>query len=339
MSALTRLVPLGLKLSLPAYRQGWLRRHTVLTRHIAEVAANLRFGETDGTPWIEEPNGQRFHGFWTEGKDADLFRILAPAMPKNLAAPWFRIARDYVTRYRFPHMWPDLRPDGARDELGGFHGQHKDSYEDLLPETRQALLAAFRPGPCDVVLDGGCYVGFGAVRMAREAPEGKVYAVEADARCHALLCRNLSALPAGNALPIHAGLWRESGRMALGTGIAQANSLIADMVSLDDGAEINVTTVDRILEDNGVDRLDMLSLTINGAEVEALAGARRALEHHRPRIRLAGWYRRNGERIADTARNVLEEADYWVYTSAHGDVLALPREHAAIHHADRISHG
>lgn len=339
MTTLGQHIPLGLKLAAPGYRRRWLHRHAVLIRCIAEVMPNLSFGETEGIPWTEDSDGQRFHGFRTEGKDAVLYRILAPALPKTLTAGNFRLVRDYVTRYRFPHMRPDLRPEGPPEQRDGFHGQHKETYADLPRDTLDRLLGAFRPGRADVVLDGGCYVGFGVMRMAREAPDGVIVAVEADARCHALLRRNLATAGIGGAVPIHAGLWRDNGRLALGTGIAQANSLIADMVSPVDGEEVAVVTVDRILEDQGLDRLDMLSLTINGAEVEALHGARHALAEYRPRIRLAGWYRRDGRRIAESARSLLEAAEYWVYTSAHGDVLALPREHPAAPDTEPAVHG
>ena len=42
----------------------------------------------------------------------------------------------------------------------------------------------------------------------------------------------------------------------------------------------------------------MISLTLNGA-MEALIGAKETLENLRPRLRIAGWYKRDEEYICN----------------------------------------
>jgi hypothetical protein len=79
---------------------------------------------------------------------------------------------------------------------------------------------------------------------------------------------------------------------------------------------------------HGLVRLDMLSLTLNGAEPEALDGAANALRALRPRVRLAGWYTRGGEKIWSLAKPRLEAHGYRVHVGRRGNVLALPRERA-----------
>ena len=69
----------------------------------------------------------------------------------------------------------------------------------------------------------------------------------------------------------------------------------------------------------------MLSLTLNGAEVEALEGAKQTLKNLRPRIRLAGWYSRGGKKISELAREQLLTFGYQVFIGPRGNTLAVPR--------------
>ena len=70
----------------------------------------------------------------------------------------------------------------------------------------------------------------------------------------------------------------------------------------------------------------MISLTLNGAEVEALIGAEKTLTNLRPRLRIAGWYQRDNEFICDICKRYLEKLNYFVYIGARRGVLAVPKE-------------
>src|SRR3546814_2475932 len=94
----------------------------------------------------------------------------------------FRLIKDCITRYVYPHMRPDLKPAGFPvGQMFGFHGQHKDTIADLHDTTVQAVLAeAFRPRHDEVIVDCGCFLGFGELRLAPEIPQGHIYAIEAE---------------------------------------------------------------------------------------------------------------------------------------------------------------
>ena len=80
------------------------------------------------------------------------------------------------------------------------------------------------------------------------------------------------------------------------------------------------------LIENKLDKLDMLSLTLNGAEVEALGGATETLTNLRPRIRLAGWYTRDGKKISEITKKIIEKYDYRVFVGPRNNVMAIPIE-------------
>ena len=114
--------------------------------------------------------------------------------------------------------------------------------------------------------------------------------------------------------------------MELETGFAQGNSLIAEVHKGSATESVRTITVDGLVAEHGVTKLDMLSLTLNGAEVETLDGAIEALATLRPRIRLAGWYSRGERKIWQITKQQLEAYDYDVYVGHRGNLMALPKE-------------
>ncbi|MDP6952966.1 MAG: FkbM family methyltransferase, partial [Alphaproteobacteria bacterium] len=109
----------------------------------------------------------------------------------------------------------------------------------------------------------------------------------------------------------------------LQSGFAQANTLVAELHHGEETRRVRTVSVDALVAEHGLSRLDMLSLTLNGAEIEALEGADETLAGLRPRVRLAGWYERGGRRIADIAREILERHGYRVFVGPHGNLMAL----------------
>lgn len=322
-------IPPRLKSLVPGYRQRHYRRHAALIAAIASAMPRLKLGSDGNTPWLAAADEKlKLYGFPTEPKNADLYDLLRRVLPADLPRGHFRIVKDYVTRWLYPHMRPDLRPEGyGLERLHGFHGQHKDNIA-AVPDAvaRDRLMRAFRPGRGDIVIDCGAFLGFGAIRIARDAPDGRIYAVEASRDCHALLKRNIEANGATNVVPLHRAVWNTVAELDLETTFAQGNSLVAEVQVGERREKVPTLTIDGFVAEQKLERLDMLSLTLNGAEVEALSAATNTLNRLRPRIRAAGWYLRGGTRIADLIRPIIERAGYDVFVGPRGNVMALPKE-------------
>jgi len=322
-------IPPRIKSLVPGYRRRHYRRHAALIETIANAMPRLKLGMDGRVPWLAVPDEKlKLFGFETEPKNADLYDLLRPALPPSLPRGHFRLVKDYVTRWLYPHMRPDLSPEGyGLERLHGFHGQHKDNIAQIAdPAARERLMRAFRPGGADIVIDCGPFLGFGAIRIARDAPQGRVFAVEASRECHALLKRNIEANAASNVVALHCGVWNVVTELDLETTFAQGNSLVAEVQQGERREKVPTVTIDGLVAEYDLKRLDMLSLTLNGAEVEALAGATDTLKRLRPRIRAAGWYTRGGQRIADLIRPTIEQAGYDVFVGPRGNVMALPQE-------------
>jgi FkbM family methyltransferase len=328
MSLITRHIPRGLKNLVPGYRDRWRHSHAALLQAIHGAMPALTFSEKDAMPEVHsKENGVRLLGMWTGDKDGELFDNLRPDLPPTLKREYFRLMRDYLTRYSFPHLRPDLKPyPMPAAQMSGFHGQQKDSIQDMPDENdRKILLEHFALRDNDVIIDCGAFLGFGEVRLAPGLISGRIIALEASADCHEILTRNLAANGIENVTPLHTAIWNEVGEMELESGYAQDNSLVAELVWRGKRRQsVATATIDSLVDRFDLDRVTMLSLTVNGAEVEGLLGAKRTLSELRPRIRLAGWYYRDGRRIADITAEILEKYNYRTFIGPRGNTMAIP---------------
>ena len=232
MQILKVLVSDKLKSLIPGNRNRTNQRYAALLAELNRDWPGITFGATNGVPWLQLPdNGPRLHGFWSDDKHTALCHQLQHDLPPNLAPEYFRLARDFVTRYSYPHLRPDTKPIGYPvEQLGGFHGQHKDAIPDLEDATDRAELSeAFRPKPGETILDCGAFLGFGDLKVAADIGDGRIFAVEAASACHALLKTNVEWNGISNVVPIHGGIWDGGGGMSLERGEAQANTLVREI--------------------------------------------------------------------------------------------------------------
>ena len=224
------------------------------------------------------------------------------------------------------------KPTSAQSYMEGFHGQHRDSVRQIEDSrVRKLFERIFRPSKKDVVIDCGSFIGFGALAVSPLVQQGKIIAVEASHNCFEILCANIDGNNIKNIIPVNSAVWSSSGvEMNLASGGVQANSLIhgvvADATKSFSNQPVLTKAIDDLVYDLRLKRVDMISLTINGAEPNALRGAESTLQNLRPRIRLAGWYQINGRPIAHICKEILEQHDYFVHVGKRNGLMAVPRE-------------
>ena len=144
-------------------------------------------------------------------------------------------------------------------------------------------------GPGDVVLDLGAYKGESSVWLASQAgPSGRVLALEPNPAARAFLERNaVRAAGAGMAqiqiLPVAVG---SSPRRESFISTAESCS------RLDTGGDmpVEVTTLDDVVSEHRLARVDFIKMDIEGGEVEALKGARQTILRHAPRLAISVYH-------------------------------------------------
>ncbi len=164
-------------------------------------------------------------------------------------------------------------------------------------ETRQLLERLVQPGMA--ALDVGAHVGYYSRLLAeRTGAAGRVIAFEPHPRTHAVLRRNVSHLPNVTALQVAAA--EREGRAELydylmmsASGSLHYDEGLADQQRARMGAGdvaprreagfemqrygVRTVAIDDCLEQLGVERVDLVKMDIEGAELAALRGMRRTI--------------------------------------------------------------
>lgn len=160
----------------------------------------------------------------------------------------------------------------------------------------------------EAYIDGGSYDGDTIRTFIRSVNNRfeRVYAFEPDPVTFAKLKANFSAEP--RIEPIHAGLYREKGVLRFKDDASRG------AIFTDDGAiEMPVTTVDDVV---GGGPVTYIKMNIEGAEIDALAGAKNAIRRELPKLALSVYHRPSDLwRIPEIVKQF--SADYDLYLRQH----------------------
>jgi FkbM family methyltransferase len=175
--------------------------------------------------------------------------------------------------------------------------------------------SAIKPGA--VVLDLGGFVGDYA-KFALEAGASKVITVEPSPEALECIRRNLSAEIAQGKVIVYAkGVWDKDDRLFLESerdDNPAGNSIVEGTPANKPGVWVPLTTIDKIVEELNLSRVDVIKMDIEGAEVRAIRGASKTLERFRPEVAVATEHTddivQNSKNVIQTFREVAGFYDY-----------------------------
>ena len=145
-----------------------------------------------------------------------------------------------------------------------------------------------RPG--DVVIDCGAHIG-GFTRVALRSGARMVIAIEPQRGNLLAFEKNLAEeLKNGKVKLIRKGVWDSIGKLSLHLSrVGDSHSVVIPQQGPGDES-IEVTTLDALVKNLGVKRVDFIKIDIEGAERNALRGARQLLKRWHPRLAIAGYH-------------------------------------------------
>lgn len=155
----------------------------------------------------------------------------------------------------------------------------------------------------DVIIDAGAYPGEFTVYAARKAK--KVIALEPDHQNAEKLRNNIKYNGLDNVVVIERALW-DSTEEKLFASRNDPKSTIDE----EGDDSVSATTVDTLLEKLDIDKIDFIKIDIEGAEVEALKGADRAIKETEPFFAIATYHERDGEKTFQKIEDMLSEKGY-----------------------------
>lgn len=126
-----------------------------------------------------------------------------------------------------------------------------------------------------VIVDAGANVGLASVYFANRFPDAKIFAIEPERSNFDMLLKNVA--PYQNIVPIFAALWNENKQISLvDPGLGNSGFMTQDDSVKDEnfGQQlhlINAMTVDKIMNEHSIAKIDILKIDIEGAEEEVFA--------------------------------------------------------------------
>ena len=126
-----------------------------------------------------------------------------------------------------------------------------------------------------VIVDAGANVGLASVYFANRFPDARIFAIEPEQSNFDLLLKNVA--PYKNIVPIFAALWNENKQISLvDPGLGNSGFMTEDGGAAEQslGQQLQLTkamTVDRLMGDHAIAKIDILKVDIEGAEREVFA--------------------------------------------------------------------
>ena len=150
----------------------------------------------------------------------------------------------------------------------------------------------------DVIVELGSYLGYYSMYAAKKVgPTGKVISVEMIPENYAVLKLNLSANYPENTVAINRGIYKEKGSRIAYHGRNQIAGFRKDVIEqyVHNVQELNIEmdTVDSILQENSVGLVDLMVIQVNGNEIDALKGMPKTIQTVR-NFAIAAPYDRKG---------------------------------------------
>jgi FkbM family methyltransferase len=173
----------------------------------------------------------------------------------------------------------------------------------------------WRPEPGMTVLDvGGCFGEYALYASRRVGESGRVVMLEPDP-ANIKVARDLFALNGNprNIEIIPAGLWNEKGVVRFNAGQSEQSSVALDEPAGGAGAamiEIPTESLASVVSRCGLDRLDIVKMDIEGAELEVMAAAGELPPRFKPRYAIASYHIRDGRRTADVLPETFARLGY-----------------------------
>lgn len=143
--------------------------------------------------------------------------------------------------------------------------------------------------PGDVVLDCGASDG-DFTREALRAGAKLVVSIEISPSSAECIRRNLAAeISDGRVIVYPKGVWDKEDSMMLNVDDANfaANSVVMQGGSPHAQVKVPLTTIDRLVAELKLPRVDFIKMDIEGAEVPAMHGARETIKQFKPRLAIA----------------------------------------------------
>ena len=175
-------------------------------------------------------------------------------------------------------------PGGANMHLRSRYGFDAATVGEVI--YKRVYERFFSPGRGETVVDVGAHIGsFTLIAASEVGPDGSVLSLEPSTRNFKMLARNIASNHLNNvrALNVAAGSAEGQAELALYSR-AGGNSFYPRKLNRLGSEAVKVKTLDSVVSEFGLSRVDFVKIDVEGHELEVLRGASETLGRHHPKI-------------------------------------------------------
>jgi FkbM family methyltransferase len=167
----------------------------------------------------------------------------------------------------------------------------------------------------DVVIDAGAYLGHFTVYAAlRVGKTGTVVAFEPDPYVYRMLIRNLKLNNLTNVIAINKGVWSHDAKLAFDSR-GNASQIVTDeRQTLTAVKTIPVIGLDLEMRRLNLPQADLIKMDIEGAELQAVQGARELMAYPNCHFAIASYHVVNGEQTSTSLEKFFRAHGYSTFT-------------------------
>ncbi len=218
-------------------------------------------GIQNGLSYIKLTNNKIFYGPRNNSGFKYSF-LLLPKIRRYVSNESSYILFDIIKRYKVPNKKRDVK-------YGKYYNFNKD----------------------DVILELGAYIGYYAIGISELlSDQGKIIAVEASPDNFKILNKNISENKINNIIPLHKAIWNKKTELDFYLTENQKNSVNKYIVGDNESIKVSADTVDNIVKDLNLTKIDFVRIQLNGVEYEALQGMSNVLINKKPKLLIAVPY-------------------------------------------------
>lgn len=234
--------------------------------------------QNESIEWRKQLLGWKRAGYFPDASACDVLTMLLPnrlSRLRNLV----RLLKTQPPRM----LW--------KTPLGNFWGTEADG-PNLNAISREQLRGVYQKGnvtvrPGDVVLDLGAYLG-DFTRLALNRGARLVVAFEPDPDVSSCFRQSFrDEISRRRVILAHSAAWNVSGTLSF----SGKRGLFRVDESLTSGCTVDAVTVDSALESFSIDQVDFIKIDVEGAELQAIEGARGCIRRCSPRMAVCTYHK------------------------------------------------
>lgn len=238
---------------------------------------------------LVELNGMKFYGQQDKTSDYWINELNQHKLNK---------IKDY---YQFVSLWSTLQ----KNFVAGLYEKH------------------YKLKRGDIVIDAGAHIGTFSIKAAKiVGPEGLVIAIEPDSSNLSFLKRNLEENKLNNMVIIPKGIWSREDKLMLHlSSSTEGHGFYQGDAKENESTEVEVNTIDNMLREMGIKKVNFIKMNIEGAEVEALKGMDNTLGDNDVKVAIEAHHIVGGQKACEIVRPQLENMGFQVQAKWGGLIL------------------